>query len=152
MGAPATADPPADLEKKRQEQAAAGEPEPEPQADPPAGDPPADPPAAQHEGEPLEGEGDEEGPPPIAFEGSGQLNLKVGGRKPDKGTVKMRGGSIELPKGQLEKGEIVDLYIRVQCAEVHVVDKIDNSTGEIVGTERRHIVKVKGVERLPDKS
>lgn len=104
--------------------------------------------AAEHEG-PLEGEHpDEQARPALQLPGNGQLSLQVGGSKPDKATVKLRGGSIEVPEGEYKKGESVNLLIKVQCAEIHFVDKIDNSTGEIVGTERRQIFKIKGVERV----
>lgn len=93
-------------------------------------------------------DGEEQGPPPIAIEGDGQLNLQVGGAKPDKASVKLRGGSIDLPAGQLKKGDVLNLLVKVQVAEVHLVDKIDNSTGEITQTERRHVAKIKGVEKV----
>jgi hypothetical protein len=96
---------------------------------------------------PGEDEG-EQGPPPIAIEGDGQLNLQVGGAKPDKASVKLRGGSIDIPAGQLKKGDVVNLLVKVRVAEVHLVDKIDNSTGEITQTERRHVAKIMGVEKV----
>lgn len=112
-----------------------------------AGDPPE--PTPESEAGALEGEHPEEQARiAIQLPGDGQLSLQVGGNKPDKATVKLRGGSIEVPDGQYKKGDLVNLLIKVQCAEVHFVDKIDNSTGEIVGTERRQIFKVKGVERV----
>ena len=97
----------------------------------------------------LEGEGnDEQAIPELVVEGDGQLTLKVGGRKPDKSTVKLRGGSISIPRGQFEKGDTVNLLVKVTCSEVHLVDKRDNTTGEVVETERRQIMKITGVERV----
>lgn len=160
----AVADPPSatenELERKRQE--AAGETEPGEGAGEGGGEQPAgegEQPATNGAGNggPPEGEGggefpgegeEEQGPPPIAIEGEGQLSLQVGGNKPDSATVKLRGGSIAIPAGQLKKGDVVNLLVKVQVAEVHLVDKIDNSTGEITATERRHIAKIKGVEKV----
>jgi len=161
MGSPsAVAEPPADLEQKRREAAGEGEQgdgelqQPEGEAGeqaPPSGEgETGEGNAAAGEGEgefPGEGEG-EEGPPPIIIEGDGQLNLQVGGRKPDKATVKLRGGSINIPAGQLKKGDVLNLLVKVQVAEVHLVDKIDNTTGEITEVERRHVAKIKGVEKV----
>ena len=140
-----------ELERKRREQAeAAGETgeeggegagEQEPDAEPAAG--------AEHEGEPPgEGAG-EQAVPPLAIPGGGKLNLQVGGESPDKSTVKLRGGSIEVAGGgQLKKGEVVNLLVKCRVDEVHFVDKHDNSTGEIIQAERRHIAKMIGVEKV----
>lgn len=110
-------------------------------------------PPAEHEGEQpkadLEGEGEgEQALPAIILEGDGQLSLRVGGAKPDKATVKLRGGSIGIPQGQYEKGDTVNLMVKVKCAEVHFVDKTDGQTGEVTETERRHVFKISGVERI----
>lgn len=99
----------------------------------------------------LEGEGDgEQGDKlfDLQLEGDKELNSKVGGRKPDKATVKLRGGSIIVPQGQYEKGDTVNVLVSLRCAELHFVDKIDNSTGEIVETERRQVMKITNVEKV----
>lgn len=115
------------------------------------GTPPADPPPetpAADEAD-LEGEGaDEQAIPPLEIEAEGQLSLKVGGAKPTKATVKLRGGSIQIPKGQYEKGDVVNLLVKVRCTEIHHVDKMDNTTGEVTETERRQIMKITGVEKV----
>jgi hypothetical protein len=104
---------------------------------------------AEHQGEaPGEGAG-EQAAPPLAIPGGGSLNLQVGGQTPDKSTVKLRGGSIEVAGGgQLKKGEVVNLLVKVRVDEVHFVDKHDNSTGDITQAERRHIAKMIGVEKV----
>lgn len=105
-------------------------------------------PDAEHEGDPPGTGAGEQAEPQVAIAGDGKLSLAVGGLAPDSAEVKLRGGSIEMPAGQLKKGEIVNLMVKVQVAEVHLVDKIDNSTGEITGTVRRHVAKIKGVEKV----
>lgn len=97
----------------------------------------------------LEGQtADEQAVPDLVIEASGQLGLKIGGRKPDEAVVKLRGGSIHLPEGQFEKGEYANILCKVRCAEVHLVDKIDRRTGDIVTTTRRHILKIEHVEKV----
>lgn len=151
----AVADPPADLDQKRREaeegtegqgeggeQTAEGGAQEPPHPDGGEG-------AAEHEGEaPGEGEG-EQAAPALAISAGDTLNLQVGGAKPDKSTVKLRGGSIEVAGGgQLKKGEVVNLLVKVRVDEVHFVDKHDNSTGDLTQAERRHIAKMIGVEKV----
>jgi len=150
----ALADPPADLEQKRRE-AEEGEGEgetPAGEGETPAGEGEGEggeggQPEAEHEGEkPGEGEG-EQAPPALAITPGGALNLQVGGAKPDKSTVKLRGGSIEIAGGgQLKKGEVRNILVKVRIDEVHFVDKHDNQTGDLTQAERRHIAKMIGVE------
>jgi hypothetical protein len=145
----ALAEPPADLGAKRDEAeaaAAAGEGG-EGQESGATGAEGGEGAAAEHEGE-APGAG-EQAVPALAIAGGGQLNLTVGGEKPDKSTVKLRGGSIEVAGGgQLKKGEVVNLLVKVRVDEVHFVDKHDNSTGDVIQAERRHIAKMIGVEKV----
>lgn len=76
---------------------------------------------------------------------TGQLSLTVGGRGPDKATVKLRGGSINV-EGQFEKGDEVTLVVTARIAEVHFVDRIDEH-GVVTSTERRHFARMTGVRR-----
>jgi hypothetical protein len=111
---------------------------------------PEEPAQAPPEGD-FEGEGQEEQPRIFELELEGDrkaLNGSMGGRKPDTASVKLRGGSAIVPEGQYDKGDVVNLLIKVRCTELHGIDKMDNSTGEIVSTERRHIFKVMGVEKV----
>ncbi len=105
--------------------------------------------ASNGEGD-LPGESAEEQPklPPVEVVGHGQLSFEVGGMDPDKATVKLRGGSIGIPEGQYEKGDVVDLLVRVRCDSVAFIDKHDNTTGAIVETERRHGFTVTRVEKV----
>lgn len=148
MSTTAVADPPApgtedDLARKRAEAAGTQEPDPQGSGAAAGGDDGAEP-----DGDFPGEDGIEQGPAPIAIQGEGQLSLTVGGLKPDKASVKLRGGSIDLPAGQLKKGDVQNLLIKVRVTEVHLVDKMDNSTGEVVETERRHIAKIMGVEKV----
>jgi len=109
-------------------------------------------------GEPLPGEGaDEQGQqaeekpalPPIELEGVGdQLTLKITGDAPDKGTAKMQGGKIDIPRGEYQPGEVVEAVVRMRCTEVSVIDKMNNTTGERVERERVHKFKVMGIEKI----
>lgn len=151
-----------ELERKRREQAEAageggkGEGTEPGEGEQGEGQEPAGQGEGQGSGEQAEGEGEKPGEgageqavPALAIPGGGQLNLQVGGQRPDKSTVKLRGGSIEVAGGgQLKKGEVVNLLVKVRVDEVHFVDKHDNSTGDITQAERRHIAKMIGVEKV----
>lgn len=156
MGAgSAVADPPSELDAKRQEKEGKQAPPVDPDPDPSGAageDPPADPQAKQHRGD-LEGESEDENPqeepePDLAVEGSGkQLTLNVGGETPDVSVVKIRSKSITVKKGQYSKGEIVEFVIRAKCTGVSVDDK--ENDGEVTETVRRHTFKPIAVEKLP---
>lgn len=111
------------------------------------GQPPTEPQAGDMEGA---GAG-EQAPAPMQLEIDGsrkQLTLKVGGKLPEQSQVKLRAGSIAVPRGEYEKGDEVDFALTVRCTEVHFVDKMDNQTGEVVDTIRRHIFKVSKIEKV----
>jgi hypothetical protein len=104
-------------------------------------------------GEALDGEhADQQAPPalpPVELEGSGdQLTLKITGAAPDKGTAKMQGGKIEIPKGEYQPGEVVEAVVRMRCTEVAVIDKMNNTTGDVTERERVHRFKVMGIEKI----
>jgi hypothetical protein len=106
-----------------------------------------DPAAADHPGEAADEQA--EIIPHVEVEGSGQqLTLDCGGVPVNAATVKLIGGSIRVPVGQYDKGEIVNLAVRVRCDEVHFVDKHDPKTGEVVEVERRHLLRPVWVERV----
>lgn len=105
------------------------------------------------EREPLDGEhGDERVVPklpPVELEGAGdQLTLKITGDAPDKGTAKLQGGKMDIPKGEYQPGDVVEAVIRMRCTEVGVIDKMNNTTGERVERERVHKFKVMGIEKI----
>jgi hypothetical protein len=81
---------------------------------------------------------------PLPGTGS-QLSLLAGGDEPETAEVKLRGGSLPV-EGQYEKGEVVNLMIKVRIAEVHFVDVIDKY-GNVTSTVRRHVGKMQGVQR-----
>lgn len=81
--------------------------------------------------------------------GEGQLSLSVGGETPDESLIKLQGLSIAVPNGgQFKKGQFLDVVMRVRVAGVHIDDKFDLTTGTVVGTTRRHILKPLRVERV----
>lgn len=103
--------------------------------------------------EPLDGEGDgDQAPPampPVELEGSGdQLTLKISGAAPNKGTAKMVGGKMEIPKGEYQLGDVVEAVVRMRCTEVAVIDKMNNTTGDVNERERVHKFKVMGIEKI----
>lgn len=105
------------------------------------------------EGEELEGEGaGEQAPaalPPVELEGTGdQLTLTITGASPDKGTAKMVGGKMDIPKGEYQPGDVVEAVVRMRCTEVAVIDKMNNSTGAVSERERVHRFKVMGIEKI----
>lgn len=104
----------------------------------------APPAAPDHPGESP----DEQPIPDVELEGDGQLTLGVGGEKPTKATVKLRNRSIGIPVGQYQKGDVVDLLLTVRCDVVALIDKHDESTGQITEIERRHGFSVTNVERV----
>lgn len=104
-------------------------------------------------GEPLDGEHTDEQPapalPPVELEGKGdQLTLKITGEAPDKGTAKMVGGKIDIPKGEYQPGDVVEAVVRMRCTEVAVIDKMNNTTGDVAERERVHRFKVMGIEKI----
>lgn len=75
----------------------------------------------------------------------GQLSLTVGGEKPTDSKFRITGGAIELD-GQLAKGERVRLELDCRVAGVHVDDRIDPQTREVIATTRKHVLKIEGVQ------
>jgi len=74
-----------------------------------------------------------------------QLSLLAGGEEPDSSSFKMQGGKVNV-EGQFDKGDVIDLIVKVRVAEVDFVDKVDND-GYVVGTDRRHIAKPLSIRR-----
>lgn len=104
-------------------------------------------------GELLDGEhpDEQETPklPPVELEGTGdQLTLKITGNAPDKGTAKMVGGKMDIPKGEYQPGDVVEAVVRMRCTEVAVIDKMNNSTGDVNERERVHKFRVMGIEKI----
>lgn len=79
-----------------------------------------------------------------------QLTLLAGGEEPDSSSFKMQGGKVPV-EGQFEKGDLIDLIVKVRVAEVDFVDKVDKD-GYVVGTDRRHIAKPLSIRRYVSES
>ena len=77
--------------------------------------------------------------------GKRSLTLTAGGEEPDSSSFKMQGGKVAV-EGQFDKGDVIDLLVKVRVAEVDFVDKVDND-GYVVGTERRHLAKPLSIRR-----
>lgn len=87
--------------------------------------------------------------PPVELEGTGdQLTLKITGQTPDKGTAKMVGGKMDIPKGEYQPGDVVEAVVRMRCTEVAVIDKMNNTTGDVNERERVHKFRVMGIEKI----
>lgn len=102
-------------------------------------------------GEDAEGKGEgEEGLPPLQLEGlgSGQLSLRIGGPRPDVATAKLVGAKIELPEGEFQPGDIINATVRLRCTKVSIIDKVNNSTGDVNEREREHIFRTLAIERV----
>ncbi len=86
----------------------------------------------------------------LGIEG-GQLSFAVGGKKPDTSKVQLVGRSIELPNGQLNKGDEYTVVMRIRVGSVHFDDKIDAATEQVTGCTRKHKARVVGnVRVVPD--
>lgn len=97
-------------------------------------------------GESIEDRAAQEPPSQEPIPGTGhQLTLIAGGDEPDSAEVKFRGGSVPI-EGQFDKGEVVEVIIKIRIAEVHFVDKIDKFEN-VTSTVRRHQGKMVSVRR-----
>lgn len=85
--------------------------------------------------------------PQIMVEGS-QLSLAVGGKKPTSATVRLTGGKVQIPAGQLEKGKAITVLVTAIVDDVGFKDLRDPKTKQIVGCERRHKAFITGTELL----
>lgn len=118
------------------------------------------------EPEDLEGEGDPTPPEAAAANGNGseeeeagsrpsleitgadQLTFNVGGEPVTDATIKLVGGKVGLRDRAYEKGETVELVMKVRVDEVAFVDIRDGKTNAVQKTERRHKAKVIEVTEL----
>ena len=81
----------------------------------------------------------------VLFVSDGKLTGQVGGKKPTDSKFRITGGAVELA-GQFEKGDRVRLAIDCRVGGVHVDDRIDPQTREVIATTRKHVLKIEGVE------
>lgn len=76
-----------------------------------------------------------------------QLTLKIGGKNPTTASTRLVGGKIDLDE-QFLKGDKAVLRVEVQVVEVAFKDQEDAKTGTIIGSERRHKLKITGITRV----
>lgn len=69
----------------------------------------------------------------------------AGGNVPDGSMIRLNGGKLAL-EGEFDKGDFVDLVVRVRVAEVHFVDRIDKHNN-VYQTDRVHVCKLSNVQR-----
>lgn len=81
----------------------------------------------------------------VLFVSDGKLSGTVGGKKPTDSKFRITGGAIELA-GQFDKGDRVRLTVDCRVGGVHVDDRIDPQTREVIATTRKHVLKIEGVE------
>lgn len=74
-----------------------------------------------------------------------ELSLTAGGTAPESASMKFRGGSVSVD-GEFEKGAVVHAWVEMVVTEVHFVDKT-NPDGHVTGTERRHIARVRRIQK-----
>lgn len=72
----------------------------------------------------------------------GQLSFAVGGKQPTSSSIRLTGGSIQIPLGQLKKGEDIELRVVARVSAVEFVDTLDGTTKQAVGCERRHKARI----------
>lgn len=77
----------------------------------------------------------------LVVEGSGQLSLAVGGKKPTGSGLRLTGGKVDVD-GQFQKGETIVLRVTAVVGEVAFIDKTDSKTGQVVGCERRQKARI----------
>lgn len=81
----------------------------------------------------------------VLFAGDGKLTGNVGGKKPTDSKFRITGGAVELT-GQFAKGDRVRLTVDCRVGGVHVDDRIDPQTREVIATTRKHVLKIEGVD------
>jgi hypothetical protein len=97
---------------------------------------------------PLDGEEDDAPQlPEMRLDLGNKITLKVGGKNPTGSTITLRGGRIPL-EGQVEKGEILDVRLRLRCVDLQFPDKIDSKTGEVTETTRVQVMRAMQIQRL----
>jgi hypothetical protein len=74
----------------------------------------------------------------------GQLSFAVGGKRPDTSKLKLAGRSIEIPGGQLQKGDEYTIQARIRVGGIHFDDKINSATEEVTGCTRKQIARIVG--------
>lgn len=71
---------------------------------------------------------------------SGQFALVVGGKEPTSNSLRVSGGKVDT-EAEYEKGTTVKFVQEFRVDEVHFIDKKDPKTGQVVASERKHVLK-----------
>lgn len=77
------------------------------------------------------------------------LSSEAGGEAPDGSVIVLQGGALPLD-GEFDKGEFVELLVRVRISAVSFVDKIDKH-GNVTAVDRKHTARLSSVRRGPKK-
>jgi hypothetical protein len=83
----------------------------------------------------------------LVIEAGGQVSLLVGGETPDQSTVVLRGGEVNV-NGEFEKGSRLKFEIEGVVSEITFTDLMDQKTGEVTGTKRKHVLKIRGIQAV----
>lgn len=117
-----------------------------PGADSPLAAVPPTPPASS----PDDGQEDEDPKSPLLhLLGNRELGLKVGGRKPDVASMKVKGGKIELT-GQYDRGDRFPAVFDLQVTEDKDVDSIETATGTVKATRKTQGATICGTTTVAD--
>lgn len=120
-----------------------GDPDPGPEGGGSGGAPPT-PPADL----PDDGNGEPQDElPGLELDGERELQIKVGGRKPDASVLKLKGGSIDL-KGQFDRGDRIVAVATLQVTGNHDDDTIETHTGDVKSTSRKQKATLCGITRI----
>lgn len=88
-------------------------------------------------------------PVELVIEAGGQISLKVGGRAADESTILLSGGEVKLA-GQYEKGQRLRFEIEGVVSQIAFTDLMDQKTGDVTATKRKHVLKLTGIKRVED--
>lgn len=81
--------------------------------------------------------------------GEKELGLKVGGRKPDSASLKVKGGKIDL-NGQFDRGDRFPVVFDLQVTADKDDDSIETASGTVKGTKKTQWATICGATRLGD--
>jgi len=141
---PATAAPPAPKSAEPEDDGLGDPTPPDPTG---KGDPsaPPTPPAAL----PDDGNGEGEEPTDQLFlTADRELGVKVGGRKPDSSVLKLKGGKVDLPKSQFNRGDRFLAVTTLQVTGDNDQDTIEKLSGDVKSTSKAQSATLCGIARI----
>jgi hypothetical protein len=112
-------------------------------------DPPRDEVIENHDAEPESHDPVDESQPEIVIEAGGQISMVAGGCTPDQSTIVFRGGEVSV-NGEFEKGTRLKFEIEGVVSEVTFTDLMDQKTGVVTGTKRKHVLKIAGIQKVDE--